>query len=54
MPQGSVIYVARVDKKNKPQLSRPCSKCMKTIADAGIREVWYTNELGGLSHEIIM
>lgn len=52
--KGLTIYVARVNTKNEPGLSRPCGACWKYLSYRGITEVYYTNELGGLSHETIM
>ncbi len=52
--KGYTLYVARVNTKNEPKFSRPCVNCWKLIAGSGITGVYYTNELGGLSHETIM
>lgn len=40
--QGATIFVARVNNKNKPMMSRPCPKCMQLLTDAGIKRVVYT------------
>jgi tRNA(Arg) A34 adenosine deaminase TadA len=49
--KGTTIYIARVAKAGNATISRPCPNCMKSILDAGIREIVYTNELGGYSVE---
>jgi tRNA(Arg) A34 adenosine deaminase TadA len=49
--RGTTIYIARINRAGEPTISRPCPNCMKTIIDAGIREICYTNELGGFSVE---
>lgn len=38
----ATIYVARVNKKGEPAMSKPCLRCQKAIKDAGIRKVVYT------------
>lgn len=38
------IYIARVDKKGIPALAKPCSICQKAIADAGIKNIYYTKD----------
>lgn len=48
------IYVARLDIRNERSMSRPCEGCWEVLAGYNIRDVYYTNELGGLSHETIM
>lgn len=35
------LYVARIDRKGHRVPSRPCSKCMKLLAEYNIREVVY-------------
>ncbi len=52
--KGYTLYVARVNTKNEPGLSRPCANCWDTIVYSGITEVYYTNETGTLSHEVIL
>ncbi len=51
---GYTLYVARVNTKNEPGLSRPCKNCWDYLVYRGFTEVYYTNELGGLSHETVM
>lgn len=48
------MYVARIDIRDQPGMSRPCEGCWEVLAGYGIKDVYYTNELGGLSHESIM
>lgn len=39
---NATIYVARINKKNAPLMSKPCANCEKAIKDAGIKKVVYT------------
>ena len=48
------LYVVRLNAINQPAMSRPCDGCWEIIAGYNIRNVYYTNELGALSHESIM
>lgn len=48
------IFVARVNPRNEPRLSRPCEVCWNMLVEAGFTGVYYTNNLQGLSHEILM
>lgn len=36
------IYIVRVNKKNKPCLSKPCNICQQAIKDVGIKNIYYT------------
>jgi tRNA(Arg) A34 adenosine deaminase TadA len=47
--EGAKIFVARVTPGGNLALARPCKRCLKTIKDAGIRRVYYTNETGNWS-----
>ena len=47
------IYVARVNPSGSPVLSRPCESCMQNLQYFGIKAFFYTNELGGFSHEVV-
>ena len=38
----AVAYIARVNAKGKPGMSRPCPNCIKALKEAGIRKVVYT------------
>jgi deoxycytidylate deaminase len=49
---GYTIYVARVNNLGVPRLSRPCGPCMRLLTSRGVHNIVYTNETGGLSHEI--
>ncbi len=51
--RGCTIYIARINKEGKTAMSRPCVWCMWAIIAAGIKEIVYTNDLGGYSVENI-
>jgi tRNA(Arg) A34 adenosine deaminase TadA len=51
--RGSTIYIARISNNDEVRMSRPCTNCMKLIVDAGIKEIVFTNEIGGYSVERI-
>lgn len=51
--RGGVIYIARISRTGETRMSRPCVNCMKLIVDAGIKEIVYTNDVGGYSVEQI-
>lgn len=40
--EGSIVYVARLNKKGEVKLSRPCSMCVNTLRFVGIKKVIYT------------
>ena len=40
--KGAILFVARVNKKGMPLLSKPCPMCQKTIDNSGIKEVVWT------------
>lgn len=45
LPYGSKprkIFIARVNKKDKPCLGKPCSICTMAIKDIGIKNIFYT------------
>jgi deoxycytidylate deaminase len=44
--RGSTMYVARVNRLGNPCMARPCSRCMKKLYEAGVREVVYTTDEG--------
>jgi tRNA(Arg) A34 adenosine deaminase TadA len=50
--RGSTVYVARVDKMGQTRLARPCTQCMKSLYDAGVREVVYTTNEGCGAYKI--
>jgi deoxycytidylate deaminase len=39
---GATIYIARVGKNNEPKFSRPCSRCLVALKEAGIKKIVYT------------
>lgn len=41
--KGATIYVARINSFGKPMLSRPCNNCYKSIRNAGIKNIVYTD-----------
>lgn len=41
-PENAVLYVARLRRTGEPGLSKPCDRCEKAIADAGIKKVIFT------------
>ncbi|MGY4967468.1 hypothetical protein [Streptomyces sp. 900105245] len=47
--RGYTLYVARVDIKNEPQLSRPCLNCWEILKRSGISLVYYTDSLGSVA-----
>lgn len=51
--KGYTLWVARVNRLGCTRLARPCKACWKVIKDAGITEVFYTNESGSYSKETI-
>lgn len=40
--KNGIMYVARVDKKGEPKMSKPCAKCQEALKKAGVRKVVYT------------
>ena len=44
--KGASIYVGRVCKDRVFAMARPCPACMKAIVDFGIKNIFYTTELG--------
>jgi deoxycytidylate deaminase len=43
---GDTLYVMRFYRNGKLAMAKPCSECVKTIKQAGIRKVFFTNEAG--------
>lgn len=39
---NAIIYVARINKKGEPLMSKPCVTCAQAIKKAGIKRVVYT------------
>lgn len=48
------LYVYRPLKSRECGMARPCASCMQLIHDVGIRHIYYTNNIGTYSHEILM
>ena len=42
--QGATLYVARVNRRGMPRLSRPCTRCAIALRAAGIKHVIYTTD----------
>lgn len=40
--RGATIYIARVNKKGQPRMSRPCDSCYSEIIRNGIKKIVYT------------
>lgn len=45
---GHDILVIRISRKGKLLLARPCEYCMASIDHVGIKNIYYSNELGEL------
>lgn len=41
-PRGATIYIARVNRRGKARLSKPCDNCAKALKNAGISKIVYT------------
>jgi deoxycytidylate deaminase len=41
-PAGATIYIARANRKGEARESMPCDRCMRHIAEAGIKKIVYT------------
>ena len=39
---NATMYVARVSKRGKPVMSKPCTKCQEFLRSVGVRKVVYT------------
>ena len=44
--RGAKLFVARVTRGGNLALAKPCSRCMDTIMEHGIKKVYYTDETG--------
>ena len=42
VPKGSVLYLARVYRNERPVLVTPCSGCLMALEQYGIKEVFHT------------
>lgn len=40
--RGSICYIARVSKRGRLLLARPCDNCWRMLKDAGVKRVVYT------------
>lgn len=40
--RGATVYIARVGKAGEMRFSRPCSRCLVALKEAGIKKVVYT------------
>ena len=49
--RGTTMYVASVAKDGTTRMARPCTKCMKALYLAGVREVVYTTDDGSYKIE---
>jgi deoxycytidylate deaminase len=43
---GCDIYVYRATANDELAMARPCNECLKVLADAGIKRVYYTTREG--------
>ncbi|MEU9979617.1 hypothetical protein [Streptomyces sp. NPDC051014] len=41
-PAGTVLYVARVDASGNAAMARPCPRCERMLAEAGVVGVYFT------------
>lgn len=46
--EGSTMLVIRIRKNGTLGLAKPCKLCMKRLAQAGVKKVIYSNNLGQL------
>lgn len=44
--EGGDIYVYRATAHDELAMARPCDECLKVLAEAGIRRIYYTTEQG--------
>lgn len=40
--KGATIYVARINKKGTPLMSKPCERCEATLREAGVNKMVWT------------
>ena len=40
--KGAVVYVARINRRGEPVLSRPCDNCYESLRDAGVKKIIFT------------
>lgn len=48
----AVMYIYREDKDGNPALSRPCSSCLRSLKNAGIKKIYYSIDNGYLEENI--
>ena len=48
---GSSVYVARYTKGGKIGMARPCAHCYQLLQSVGVRDIYYTNDIGTTSYE---
>lgn len=44
--KGTIIYVVRLKADNSLAMAKPCLMCQEMLASAGIKKVFYSNEIG--------
>ncbi|WP_420706991.1 hypothetical protein [Streptomyces sp. NRRL F-2664] len=52
-PSGAIAYVARVNASGIPMLARPCPRCQKILADAGVAGAYYTTSSDAIEYMAI-
>lgn len=48
--KGATMTVVRLGKKNKLRLAKPCDSCYNVIRNLGIKEVRFSNDIGGFTN----
>ena len=43
---GSTVYVARVNNRGETKLSKPCLECYKSLKEAGVKKIIWTEDNG--------
>lgn len=46
VPNGSILFIGRLDQTGRTGMSRPCQACMHAIRSKGIKEVVYNTPSG--------
>lgn len=52
-PAGAIVYVARMNAAGVPMLARPCPRCQRILAEAGVVKAYYTVGPGRVEHMLI-
>ncbi|MFD6825044.1 deaminase [Streptomyces sp. NPDC060085] len=47
---GAIIYVARIDSNGAPRIAKPCLRCQRALALAGVTRAHYTVELNSVEN----